>query len=172
MSDSNKFSGTFVGTWSLAEWSVTHTPSGYVHYPFNGNAEGHIIYTDNGWVSATLMEKNRKPVPQDRHRLVAARMILNPPADAPKQDLEVDAGAQADLDELIERFCLASMGYISYCGPFELNDKQVQHHIKNSLVPQWVGTTLERNFDFTDDLLTLSTNAGEFSDKLVWKRVA
>lgn len=162
----------FTGTWSLAEWSVTHTPSGYVHYPFNGNADGHIIYTDNGWVSATLMEKDRKHVPQDRHRLVAARMLLNPPKDAPKQDLDIDAEQQKDIDDLKERFCLASMGYISYCGPFEVSGNQVQHHIENSLVPQWVGTTLERDFDFADDQLTLSTNAGEFSDKLVWKRIA
>lgn len=162
----------FTGIWALAEWSVTHTPSGYVHYPFNGNAEGHIIYTGDGWVSATLMETDRKHLPEDRHRLVAARMLLNPPKDAAKQDPKLDAEQQKDIDDLKERFCLASMGYVAYCGPFEIKDNLVEHHIKNSLVPQWVGTTLSRQFDISDNRLTLSTSEGEFTDKLVWQRTA
>ncbi|WP_422446075.1 MULTISPECIES: lipocalin-like domain-containing protein [unclassified Endozoicomonas] len=160
----------FVGVWALEEWSVTHKPSGYVVYPFDGNSEGHIIYTENGWVSATLMETDRPPVPQDRRHLFAARMQLAPPAGI--QAPELTAEKQQKFDRLKELFCRSGMGYVAYCGPFTVNGDMVQHHIKNSLIPQWTGTVLERKYEFDGDLLTLSATDGDFADKLVWKRTA
>lgn len=154
----------FHGVWKLAEWSVTHTPSNTTRKPFGGHVDGHIIYTPDGWVSATLMEKGRPNLSQDRLETGQLKQqILN----NPHQPL-----VQEEVNKLVPWF-LAGFGYISYCGPFDIGEHTVHHHIQNSMMPQWVGTTLIRDFHFDDsgNQLTLSAEQGETTDKLVWERL-
>ena len=57
-------------------------------------------------------------------------------------------------------------------GLLKLTDENVHHHIKTSLLPQWIGTTLIRNYSFSNDYqeLILSAVQGDYTDKLIWKR--
>ena len=76
------------------------------------------------------------------------------------------------MQQDMQDYFLAAHGYISYTGPFEIDDENVHHHIKTSLLPQWIGTTLIRNYSFSNDYqeLTLSAVQGDYTDKLIWKR--
>jgi Lipocalin-like domain len=56
----------------------------------------------------------------------------------------------------------AAEGYDSYCGAYEINEgrKTVTHHVRIALVPNDVGTDLERKYEFSGNQLKLSgTNA-------------
>lgn len=154
----------FHGVWKLKEWSVTHAPSNTTRLPFGGQVDGHIIYSPDGWVSATLMEKNRAPVSQDRLATgqLKQQLLQNPQAPL----------AQDEVEKILPWF-LAGFGYISYCGPFDVDDKRVHHHIHNSMMPQWVGTTLTRDCLFNEqgNQLTLSAAQGDTTDTLVWQRL-
>jgi len=154
----------FHGVWKLAEWSVTHHASNTTRQPFGGNVDGHIIYTPDGWVSATLMEKDRPNLTQDR---LATSQLKQQILNNPHEPLD-----QEDVNKVVPWF-LAGFGYISYCGPFDIGEDTVHHHIQNSMMPQWIGTTLIRNFRFDEQgkQLTLSAKQGETTDKLVWKRL-
>jgi len=154
----------FHGVWKLTEWSVTHNPSNTTRLPFGGHVDGHIIYSQDGWVSATLMENNRADLSQDRqaNALLKKQLLSNP-----QEPL-----SQEDVSKVVPWF-LAGFGYISYCGPFDIDDNHVHHHIQNSMLPNWVGTTLVRNFSFDEqgNQLTLSAEQDETTDKLVWQRL-
>ena len=77
----NEETKQFVGTWELQAWSVVNVDSGQKRHAYGGNAVGHIMYTDDGWVSATLMETGRKAVSDDRNTIQALkRSILEHPA--------------------------------------------------------------------------------------------
>lgn len=47
-----------VGTWQLARWYITYE-DGSVTEPLGAEAEGLLVYTDDGWMSAALMSANR-----------------------------------------------------------------------------------------------------------------
>lgn len=153
----------FHGVWKLVEWSVTHIPSQTTRQPFGGNVDGHIIYTREGWVSATLMEKDRPTLSQDRLALSQLKKHL---IQHPEQLLN-----EEEISQVVPWF-LASFGYINYCGLFDVNGQTVHHRIRNSLTPQWVGTTLSRTYIFSnaDKQLTLSASQGDTTDQLVWQR--
>ena len=53
-----KIEQKFIGVWELDEW-VVEKPNGDKTFPFSGNVDGFLIYHSEGWMSATLMQKNR-----------------------------------------------------------------------------------------------------------------
>ena len=155
---------SFYGVWQLTDWSVTNSATGNARLPYDGHVDGHLIYSRDGWVSATLMERDRKPVSDDRRALYAlARQIV--------------AGDVAAIDHrsaaLVLPYFLAGFGYVSYCGPFRVEGGKVYHELRNSLIPQWIGTTLVREFEFDDGArrLTLSAQQAGTVDRLVWQRL-
>jgi hypothetical protein len=134
----------FIGIWKLFEWSV-EKPEGDKKYPFSGNVAGYLIYHPDGWMSANLMQNNRV------------------------NEISFDG----DLLETIKNFFLASNGYVSYAGTFNADKSNVYHNVELSLLPQWVDTTLTREYSFSskNTLLTLSAEFNGFKDLLVWKKV-
>ncbi|MEM9257946.1 MAG: lipocalin-like domain-containing protein [Pseudomonadota bacterium] len=56
----------FIGTWRLLDYSVENLETGVSSHALGEDAKGHIIYTPEGWVSATLMAANRMPNSTDR----------------------------------------------------------------------------------------------------------
>jgi hypothetical protein len=77
-------------------------------------------------------------------------------------------GTSAEIEE-------AFKGYLAYCGRYELNESggTVNHIIECCLLPHWVGLTLVRYYQFTDNRLTLTSpptnDASKFS--LTWERL-
>ncbi|MEM7437260.1 MAG: lipocalin-like domain-containing protein [Myxococcota bacterium] len=153
----------FYGVWQLREWSATDAATGRIRLAYNGRVDGHLIYSRDGWVSATLMELNRPVVSEDRHALrqLKDRVVAE----------GFGAIEQRDAALMVPYF-LAGWGYVGYCGPFRVQGAEVFHEIRNSLVPQWTGTTLVRTFAFDMDArqLTLLANRDGKTDRLVWQR--
>lgn len=152
----------FYGIWNLSEWSVAKI-DGNKKFPYYGNVKGYLIYHPDNWVSANLMEKNRPELSENRGQLSKLRKKITD---------DIDPSVSTEMQKDMQDYFLAAHGYISYTGPFEIDDENVHHHIKTSLLPQWIGTTLIRNYSFSNDYqeLTLSATQGDYTDKLIWKR--
>lgn len=135
-----------VGTWRLVSWE-SRDADGEVRYPFGRAASGYLIYTADGYMSATLRGVDRPPF--------AAGDLL-------RGTTEEQAKAAATC--------------IAYAGPYELLEGRIVHHVEVSLFPNWAGGAQERRYELAGDRLSLSTapllQAGkERRAFLVWERV-
>ena len=153
----------FCGVWSLSDWNVTK-PDGKSTKPYGGNVEGFLLYHPEGWVSATLLEKDRPKLSDDRLQIAELRKKLKDKVNFSMDKIQMNH---------LESYFLAFTGYISYSGTFEADESSVHHHLKASHLPQWINTTLSREYKFTENnnLLTLTANQNGFIDKLVWKKI-
>ena len=138
----------FIGTWKLLSCEF-RTSDGDVSYPFGEEVGGLIIYTEEGYVSATVMNPNR------------------PCFESGKQ-------TQGTPEEIKTAF----EGYVAYFGTFEVDREEgiVYHHVQGSLLPNWIGEPQKRFFEFEGARLTLSTppipfGDGEVIGALCWERI-
>ena len=137
-----------IGTWRLVTWEA-HPEGGVRIHPFGPDAVGFIIYTADGYVSATLMRTIRETFREgDMHSATAAEKI-------------------------------AAIGsFVAYAGTYSLQPGKVIHHVLASLLPNWVGSDLERSIEWTDGRLVLTTPVMMSPDgtmatqRLVWERVS
>jgi hypothetical protein len=117
-----------LGAWTLISYEVRAIDGTLVEYPFGDDAQGFLIYTEDGYMSAQLMRRHR------------------PPYDHP-----TSAGGTT------EQSAAAARGYLAYSGPFDLDEATgiVRHHASVSLYPNWVGGDQIRPGDLRDGRLTL-----------------
>lgn len=137
----------FIGTWQLVSCEI-RVADDQVSYPYGQNAVGYLMYTSDGYMSATLMRANR-------FKLVT-------------EDI---AGGST------EEQAMAVQTYLAYCGKYVIQTNKVIHQIEASLFPNWVGVEQERFFEFTDSRLSLSTPPLLVSGKqqvayLIWERAS
>jgi hypothetical protein len=142
---------TLVGTWALDSWDCTLDGAPHGH-PFGPDAQGLLVYTADGTMSAMLMRAHRKPFAHGHF------------------------ATATDAEKLA-----AADGFIAYGGTWELDGALVRHHVSYALLPNWLGTTLvrERSFVAGDGppkllLTTLPerTRAGKtVINRLLWHRV-
>jgi hypothetical protein len=135
-----------VGTWRLVLWE-NRSADGRITYPLGKDAEGLIVYGDDGYMFVAIMRARRAPF---------------------------DAGDL--LRGSAEEKAQAAETYVSYCGRYDFDGDRVVHHVKLSLFPNWVGVDQERLVEIAGDRLTLSTRpilleGTEQTAHLVWKRV-
>jgi Lipocalin-like domain len=139
----------FVGVWRL-EAIRDRLPDGRVkdHPDFGPEPDGLLVYTDSGHVTVQFMRRGRTAWSDE---------------DAPTD------GERAE----------AARGYGAYAGRFEVDAEAgvVRHHVETALIPNRVGSTLERAFAFDRDRLTLSPRgltrgAVGVERSLVWRRVS
>jgi Lipocalin-like domain len=105
-----------IGTWRLESYESRDLAGRNAFYPLGPDAQGSIVYTADGYMSAHLMRSDRAPFNRD-----------DPPR---ARD---------------ERLAAAARGYIGYSGPFEVvDDGLLAHHVAVSLLPNWVGGTQYR----------------------------
>ena len=71
----DKIEQKFIGVWELDEW-IVEKPNGDKTFPFSGNVDGFLIYHSEGWMSATLMQKNRTDVSNDRSKIAKISHLL------------------------------------------------------------------------------------------------
>ena len=133
-----------VGVWRLESFEL-RSSDGQRTFPMGRDAKGYISYTEDGFLSATIMEQRR--------RLFESNDIRG-----------------GTIEERAE----AAGGYLSYCGSYEVNQGQVIHHVEVSLFPNWILTDQVRLCEIEGDRLTLSTLpfliAGkEQTAHLVWR---
>lgn len=120
---------TFWGTWRLVRFEM-RAREGEVSHPFGLDAMGYLMYSEDGYMAAALMQAKRANF------------------------------ASADiLEASAEEKAAAFDSYSSYCGRYEVNEGKVIHHIQCSQLPNWSGTNQERFFEFSEDgeRLTLRT---------------
>jgi hypothetical protein len=135
-----------VGTWRLAAYQL-HGEGGEVSYPLGRDLAGYLIYTVEGYVSATLMRPGRPTFKGG--------------------DL---------LGGTTEEKVAAADGYIAYCGRYTLGPGTVVHHVELSLFPNWIGGDQERYIKWQDGRLVLSTppilvGGKRQTAELVWERL-
>lgn len=67
-------------------------------------------------------------------------------------------------------------GFMGYAGRWRVEGAEVRHEIDFASIPEWVGTTLVREWSFapTGDLVLLTPwhdgRSGRTRDKLIWRR--
>jgi len=116
-----------LGAWRLTSY-FAEGANGDVIYPLGPDAQGYIMYTGDGHMSATVMRPNRA-------KFAAADPIAGTPQE------------QAS----------AAAGYLSYAGTFEVDEANsvVIHHLKTALIPNWVGNDFKRKVILDGDKLEL-----------------
>ncbi|MNI59704.1 hypothetical protein D3C87_625720 [compost metagenome] len=138
-----------IGTWSLVELIEIPVSGGAIIHPMGKNPKGLIIYNSEGYMSAQIMERNRKKNHQE-------------------------PGKNASPEEYTQEGCT----YLAYSGRFKTDDKKqmVSHMIYVSLFSDWVGQMLNRIVLFKDEFLHLesekpfTSNSRLVTHKLIWKR--
>lgn len=158
----NEFEKPFIGAWSLRDYRITHLDVGKEEYPFGEKAEGHILYTAEGIMSATIMKPNRTLHSADR----AARLAF-------KEKLEATGIENLTSAErtIVLTYLESAYGFIGYCGSFQADGEQVHHRVQQAIFPNFVGTTATRHYRFEGDELHLTAEALGFRDALIWQRL-
>jgi Lipocalin-like domain len=135
-----------VGTWQLQRWQCSYE-DGTTTEPFGVGAEGLLLYSADGWMSACIMAPGRPPLSTPN------------PREAP----EGERAAAFD-------------GYFSYAGRWRIVDGRVQHEVTLALNPGMVGTLQLRDAELSGHGLTLSATepvrGGTRLHRLEWRRPA
>ncbi|NEQ77699.1 MAG: lipocalin-like domain-containing protein [Okeania sp. SIO2C9] len=147
----------FVGTWKLVEVSSDKNV-----YPWGEHPEGYLIYTADGYMSASIMRSDRCQL----------GLSLEEMQELSKGGIRTLVKNLFGYIKGILRYFQAAKGYTAYTGSYEIQDNKVIHHVKVSLIPDWVGTVQERTFKFLGDKLILTAPpVGDVSYVLTWQRV-
>lgn len=135
------------GSWRLVSFH-TEDSSGQKAYPFGKYALGRLIYERDGRMAVQLMDP-RRPALTSGDPLVTS-------------EAEVRA---------------AFGGYTAYYGTYSVDPARqtIVHHVEAALLPNWVGTDQQRQFEFDGELLTLKgpllLGGVQGTVSLVWKRL-
>lgn len=139
---------TLVGAWELVSYVERDSPDGPVRYPHGADAQGLIMYTPDGYMSAQIQSSGR-----------------------PDYDRPVACGGTT------EQAAAAALGYLAYSGRYSVDEStgDIRHEAKLSLVPNYLGQFHLRHSDLDGDKLTLSSeltlpDGRTVYSSLVWKR--
>ncbi|MDF2477116.1 lipocalin-like domain-containing protein [Sphingobacterium sp. GVS05A] len=138
-----------IGTWTLVELVEVTLESGDISYPMGETPKGLIIYNSDGYMSAQIMNPDRKNFSEEHW-----------------------TGATA------EEYIQEGSTYLAYSGPFAANhnEQTLSHTMYISLFPNWTGQTQNRNIHFENEYLILESGKPFLSEgkvvihKLKWKR--
>ena len=137
-----------VGAWRLVQWTLEYPASGRITQPFGPGAQGLLVYTADGHVSAVLQAPARP------------------------------AFATADLREVEDSEKAAAFGsYLHYAGRWRIEAGCVIHDVEFSMNPNLQGTRQVRGATLGGDVLTLtaeeSLDAGPARrHRLLWRRAS
>jgi hypothetical protein len=146
MSAKKKLAAALVGAWICHRWSIRYA-DGQVTRPFGLRPHGFILYTADGFMSATIMAAGRK-----------AFRAKNP----------------RDASEAERAHAFA--GYFSYAGRWRLSRGRIEHEVLAALNPGLVGTSQWREVRLEGSRLTLAavekTATGLRRHEIEWRRPA
>ncbi len=150
----------FVGTWVLAGIERQLATGDWVRAETRlGNSPlGSLVYDSAGNMAVQIMRRERPLLSSD------GSDGSDGPAKAPPVTPEARALAR------VEEKVIAFEGYAAYFGKYSVNeaDGVVTHHRIAHLVPNQVGSDVERHFEFLGDSLVLAVPGQPH--RLVWKR--
>lgn len=107
----------FVGSWRLETWRISYPDA--VTHPFGEDADGWLLYADDGLVSATMTRARRR-------RFGTADMR------------EIGEAQKAD----------AFAGYFNYVARWRIDGSSVVHDVVAALNPDLVATEQRREVEF------------------------
>lgn len=132
-----------VGAWQLVRWYITYE-DGTVTEPLGPGAEGLLVYTADGWMSAAMMAAGRP------------RLSRGNPRAAP-----------------LEERAAAFDTFFSYCCRWRVVGQSVEHRVTLSHNPALVGTVQVRSIQMSGRQLTLSAEevvaGGRRVHRLRWR---
>ena len=53
------------GAWKLEAWTIGYSDRDDFSYPYGENPQGLLMYTNDGWMSASICRSDRQPLPED-----------------------------------------------------------------------------------------------------------
>ncbi|MGD1712994.1 lipocalin-like domain-containing protein [Dapis sp. BLCC M172] len=162
MSDNLISKDNLVGTWKLADFYTVDAKQ-KIDYPYGKNPTGYLVYTENGYVSVTIMTTDRPLLGLSMEEMQELK------------DVKLGLKLIANLGKSIKaslRYFSAARNYLSYSGKYELRDSTVIHHVEVSVIPDWVGVDLERNVEFSEGKIILSNNIKAVFFSVTWKLVS
>ena len=120
-----------IGTWGLISYSL-EDPTGAVHFPFDRDATGFLMYSPDGYMSAQMMAQKR------------ANYLSG----------DIHNGKPEEMSS-------AANGYLAYSGPFYVDEptQEVTHMMSVSLLPNWIGQLQSRILTVEDDYLLMTSDA-------------
>jgi hypothetical protein len=131
-----------LGSWRLVRWRRIDA-DGTESFPFGENAQGTLLYTDDGYMSAMMTA-----------------------ADRPFIEGGDPLGGDAEARAAAYSTCLA------YSGTWERQGDTVIHRLTDSLYPNWAGTVQPRSIEDRDGELVLRTpqGPGGVVNEIAWAR--
>lgn len=137
-----------IGAWHLVSLEGRFE-DGRVNRPLGTDVDGYLIYSAEGWVSAMLLQANRKPL---------------------------DSGyAALTMLTAEERESVLGTMTAAYQATYTLNGDEVTHHVKAAVHPNMAGRDEVRRFSIDGSTLRLTaqtqTRNGLLTNSLVWQRV-
>lgn len=116
------------GTWQLESWTIGYSDRDEFTYPYGENPQGLLLYTGDGWMSASICRTPRDLLPED----VSFRKL--PDSDKAR----------------------AFSSYFHYAGRYRVVDGDVIHYVSQSLNPNFPGTEQLRHAELDGQTLVLS----------------
>ena len=139
-----------VGAWRLLSYVERDSPGGPSRYPHGDDAQGLIMYTPDGYMSAQIQSSGR-----------------------PDYDRPVASGGTP------EQAAAAALGYLAYSGRYFVDEVSgdIRHQATLSLVPNYLGQFHLRHSDLDGDRLTLSSeltlpDGRTVYSSLLWERAS
>ncbi len=146
----NSLRDSLIGAWNLVSYIERDSPDGAPRYPHGEDAQGLIMYTPDGYMSAQIQSSGR-----------------------PNYDRPTATGGTT------EQAAAAALGYLAYSGRFFVDEAtgDIRHQATLSLVPNYLGQFHLRHSGLNDDLLTLSSeltlpDGRTVYSSLLWSRAA
>jgi Lipocalin-like domain len=137
-----------IGTWALESWTIGYSDRDELTLPFGEEPEGLLLYTPDGWMSASVSRPDRRRFPDDQ----SPRNV-----------------SQAQKAE-------AYASYFHYAGRYRVVEGDVIHFVSQSLNPNFPGSRQLRHAELDGQTLVLSGKdevAGVTRfHSLVWHRVS
>ncbi len=135
-----------IGTWQLESWTIGYSDRDELSFPYGEEPQGLLLYSSDGWMSASIARPDRAPFPQDL--------------------------GYRKLPDALKAAAFSS--YFHYAGRYRVVDGDVVHYVTQSLNPGFPGSEQLRHAELDGQTLVLSgkDQAGDVTrfHSLVWHR--
>ena len=137
----------FIGTWNLVAVNF-YKQDGTIVKLYGDSPRGLFVYGADGVMSVQIMKEHRPPIPRGQQ-----------------------------VEHALEDYHDILIGYIAYFGTYTVDEtaRTVTHHVRGSLIPNWVDTDLVREYEFSGNRLYLRTPPASLRGEtmrgeLIWER--
>ncbi|MFO7553393.1 MAG: lipocalin-like domain-containing protein [Haliea sp.] len=117
-----------VGTWQLESWSIGFAGRDEISNPFGEDPRGLLLYSEDGWMSASICRHDRARLPED---------------ESPRK-----------MPDAVKASAYSS--YFHYAGRYRVINGDVVHYVTQSLNPNFPGTEQLRHAELDGQTLVLS----------------